>query len=166
MVYKWGFLYLNYLLEVSISRIYLLSSYNWFYRFCISHHLMPYSCSDAYAQDTVFNTCFWFEFIDTHVLVPAATWHLSCHLLRSFLTPLDLHVQISELGAYGFSWLLIREAQRKRGSSADHPESFFSRSLDRLSSFPLVTRERLFVLFIIISLCNLIFTPIGDVIFL
>jgi len=31
--------------------------------------------------------------------------------LWGVLTPLDLHVQISEFGACGFSWLLIRDAQ-------------------------------------------------------
>jgi len=36
------------------------------------------------------------------------------------LTPLDPYVQILKLGACGFSWLLIKDAQRKRGSSTDH----------------------------------------------
>ena len=35
------------------------------------------------------------------------------------LTPLDLHVQISELGTCGFSRLLIKVAQRQHGSSAN-----------------------------------------------
>ena len=38
---------------------------------------------------------------------------------RGVLTPLDPHVQVLELGACGFSQLLIRMAQLKRGSLAD-----------------------------------------------
>ena len=38
MVYRWGFPYLDNPLKVSISWIYLLSPYNWFCRFCTSHH--------------------------------------------------------------------------------------------------------------------------------
>ena len=42
-----------------------------------------------------------------------ATWHSYHHSPREFyLTPLDPHVQVLELGAYGFSQLLIRVAQR------------------------------------------------------
>jgi len=41
---------------------------------------------------------------------------------RGVLTPLNPHVQILELRACGFSQLLIRVAQLKRGSPADRPE--------------------------------------------
>ena len=75
-----GFQILDYPLEVSISWIYLLSPYNWFCRFCTSHHLMPHSCSGVYAYNTIFKACFWFEFIDTRLLIPA------CHL--EFITTL------------------------------------------------------------------------------
>jgi len=50
-------------------------------------------------------------------------------LIREFLTPLDLHVHILEVGACGFSWLLIKDAQRKCGLLTDRPESFPSRPL-------------------------------------
>jgi len=67
MVYKWGFPYLDYSLEVSISWIYLLSLYNWFCHFCTSYYLMPHSCLGVCVHDTVFNACFWFRFIDTRI---------------------------------------------------------------------------------------------------
>ena len=86
-------------------------------------------------------------------------------LVREFLTPLDLHIQLSEFGVCEFSQLLIRDAQRKRGSSVDHSESFSSRSPARLSSFLFVTREPFGIVLNCISLCILAFAPIGDVIF-
>jgi len=64
-------------------------------------------------------------------------------LVGEFLTPLDSHVQIPELGACGFSRLLIRDAQRKRGSSTDRLRPYPFRLPARLSSFYFVTRERL-----------------------
>jgi len=48
------------------------------------------------------------------------------------------------------SLLLIKVAQLKRGSSVDHPEPFSSRPPARLSSFPIVTRESLFILLILV----------------
>jgi len=64
----------------------------------------------------------WFSMhaFDSDLLIHAclflhATWH-SSPTYWGVLTPLDLHVQISEFGACGFSPLLIRDAQRKRGS--------------------------------------------------
>ena len=100
MVYKWGFSCLNYPLEVSISWICLLSPYNYFCHICLSHHFMPYSCSSVYAHDTVFNTCFWLRFIDTHVLVSAHYLVLITPLVGEFLAPLDLHVHILEFGPW------------------------------------------------------------------
>ena len=62
---------------------------------------------------------FRFRFIDTHV--PDYARHLAfiIPLVGEFLTLLDLHVQIPEFEACGFSQLLIRDAQRKCRSSAD-----------------------------------------------
>jgi len=71
-------------------------------------------------------------------------------LIRLLLTTMDLHVQILELGASKFSPFLIRVAQWKRGSSADHPEPFSSRPPARLSNFPIIARERPFVLLILV----------------
>ena len=48
------------------------------------------------------------------------------------LTPLDPHVQFLKLGACRFSLLLIRVAQRLRGSPADRPEPHPSRPPVRL----------------------------------
>jgi len=57
-----------------------------------------------------------------------ATWLLYHHSPGEFhLTPLDSHVQVKELGACGFSLLLIRVAQLKRGSPADRSELYPSR---------------------------------------
>ena len=53
------------------------------------------------------------------------------------------HAHIPEFGACGFSWLLIKDAQRKRGSSADRPKPFPFRPPVRLLSFPFVTHEHL-----------------------
>ena len=50
------------------------------------------------AHDTIFNAFFWFEFIDTRVLVLARHLALILHSLGSFLTPLNLYVQIPEFG--------------------------------------------------------------------
>jgi len=52
------------------------------------------------------------KFIDTHVLFYAHHLALILPLIGEFLSPLDLHVQLSVLGACGFSQLLIK-AQRK-----------------------------------------------------
>jgi len=102
---------------------------------------------------------FWFRFIDTLVLIPAHHLTFTTPLVGEFLTPLNLHVQISELGACGFSWLLIRDAQLKRGSSADRLRPYPSRPSARLSSFLFVTRERLLYCSLVISLYILAFAP-------
>jgi len=81
MVYRWEFSYLEYPFEITISWIYLLSPYNWFYHLCTSHLLVPLSCLGVYDHGTVFNACFWFRFIDTRVLV---TWHSPHPSLGSF----------------------------------------------------------------------------------
>jgi len=52
------------------------------------------------------------------VLVPARHLAFVTLLVGEFLTPLNPHVQISELETCEFSQLLIRDAQRKRGLSA------------------------------------------------
>jgi len=68
------------------------------------------------------------------------------------LTPLNPHVQVSKLGACEFSQMLIRDAQLKRGSLADCPKPYPSRSPVRLSSFPYVNSWAPFVLFILVHL--------------
>jgi len=95
-----------------------------------SHHLTIYTCAYLYTP---------------HGLIFV--------LVGLLLTILNLHVQISELGACGFSRLLIRIAQWKHGSWHDHPEPFSSSPPTRLSSFHIVAREfPLYCSFLYISL--------------
>ena len=61
--------------------------------------LAPHAC----AHDTVFNAYLWFRFIDTRVLIYAHHLAFITPLVRKFMTSLDLHVQILEFGACGFS---------------------------------------------------------------
>jgi len=49
-------------------------------------------------------------FIDTSVFIPARHLAFATPLVGEFLAPLNSHVQISEIGACGFSLLLIRDA--------------------------------------------------------
>ena len=115
--------------------------------------LMSHSCLGVYAHDTIFHACFWFEFIDTPVLVPARHLAFITSLVGEFLTPLDPHLQILKFGACGFSRLLIRDASWKCGSSADRLEFFFSGPPARLSSFLFITHEHLlYCLYLYISL--------------
>ena len=166
MVYRWEFFCLYYPLKISISWIYLLSSYNWFCRFCTSHHLMPLSCSGVYAHDIVFNTWFWFEFIDICVHIPVCHLTFITPLVGEFLTPLNLHVQISELRPWWTSswseWHSRSIVDQRRpvhdpilpGPSA-HP-----------SRFPCITHEGVLYIHHYISLCILAFALVGDVIFM
>jgi len=157
---------LDYPLEVSISWIYLLSPYNWFCRFCTSHHLISLLCSGVYAHNTVFNAYFWFRFIDTRVLVPACHLAFITPLVGEFLTPLDPHVQILKLGACRFFRWMIRDVQRKCGLSADRPYPFPFRPPARLSNFSFQLVSFFYTVHYCISLYILAFAPIGDVIFL
>ena len=103
MVYRWGFPYLDYPLEISISWIYLLSLYNWFYRFCTSHRLVPLTCFGVYDNDTIFNAYFWFV-IDTRVLIPARHLAFITPLVGEFLTPLDMSRSPSLDRGGSFCW--------------------------------------------------------------
>jgi len=58
----------------------------------LSLYLLQYAC----AHDTVFNTCLWFRFIDTRVLVPA-------HYL-AFTTPLIVE--------FWLFWILMSRSRR------------------------------------------------------
>jgi len=86
----------------------------WYHLLCI------YLLLHAYAHDTVFNAWLWFGFIDTLMLISARHLAFASPLAGGVLTPLDPHVQVLELGARGFSWLLTWEVQRQLGSPADH----------------------------------------------
>ena len=71
-----------------------------------------------------------------------ATWHSQHHSLGSSDSP-GFSYQILELGAYGFSRMLIRDVQLKHGSSANHLKPYSSRSPTFLQGFPFVTCEHL-----------------------
>ena len=84
----------------------------------------------------------------------------------AILTPLNPQVQISEFGACGFSQLLIRDAQLKRGSSADRLKPYPFMPPAQLSSFPFGLVSIFCTIHYCISLCILAFAPISEVIFL
>jgi len=84
-VYKWGFPYLVYSFDVLISWIHRLSLCSWFCHFRMLVWLFT---------TLFFCYIFWFSFIDTWVLHVHTTWLYLNTRLGSFLTPLDLHVQI------------------------------------------------------------------------
>ena len=89
----------------------------------------------------------------TMCLSMLATWH-SYHLSPGefYLTPLDPHVQVMELGACGFSQLLIRVAQLKHGSPADRLELYPSRPPGVPLEFSFCKLVSACVLFILVHL--------------
>jgi len=70
--------------------------------------LFLYACT----HNTIFYVCLCLGLIDTHVLIYARHLEFASPLARGVLTPLDPHVQVLELRARGFSWLLTWEVQR------------------------------------------------------
>ena len=115
--------------------------------------LYIYLLLHACAHNTIFNSCSWFGFIDTCVLIYARHLAFASPLAGEFcLTPLDPHVQVMELGACGFSQLLIRVAQLKRGSPADRSEPHPSRPPYLALEFFCYDSEPPFVLFILVYL--------------
>ena len=90
------------------SSLYLLLSY---YYLLLSYYAMRILCYISLVHvcmysNTVFYACLCLEFIDTHVLIYARHLEFVSPLARGVLTPLDPHVQVLELRARGFSWLL------------------------------------------------------------
>ena len=163
-VYRLGFSCLDYFFDVLVSWSRDLNLYDWFclysilfsfyqfYRFyvnlgdswccliCFTSRLLTCSCMHV--------LMIWFSIhsydLDLSIYIFLSlhtTWHLPHHSLGSFNSP-NLHVKIPKLEAWGFSRLLIRDAQQKRRSSADHPKPYPSKPPTRLSSFSFVTRER------------------------
>jgi len=129
---------INFISFLSVLWCFLSIEDNWFCYIYLSYCLL--ACSYMPVLTTQFSMhAFLFRFIDTRMHVPARHLAFATPLIRT----LDLHVQISELKTCGFSWLLIRDAQRKHRSSADHSEALSFPAPTRLSSFPFVTRERL-----------------------
>ena len=107
----------------------------------------------VYDSDLSIHVC-----LSSHV-----TWHYITTRWE-VLTPLDPHVQVSELGPCGFSQLLIRDVQLKRESSAEPYPSRPSCASLEFSFCKLVSV--ICIVHTYTSLCILAFAPIGDVIFL
>ena len=103
MVYIWGFSCWDYSFDALISWICNLSLYN---RFCYIHFtwcLIFSSCVPVLM--TLFSIYAFDSDLSIHVCLSMhATWHLSYHSLGSFLTPLDLHVQILDVGPWWTSY--------------------------------------------------------------
>ena len=119
------------------------------------------------AHNTIFNTCSFIRIYWYTCAYPCMPLGIHNTTRLGVLTPLDPHVQVSELGACGFSLLLMKVAQRKRGSSADCLKPHPSRPPCSALEFSCYDSESLFLLFIIVYL--LVFSHLhlsGDVIFL
>ena len=102
-VYIWGFLYLDYSFDVLISRISNLGVYNWFCHFYFTCYLI--SCFCMSVLTTWFSVhAVWLGFIDTRVVIYARHLAFILPLVGEFLIPLDLHIQILELGLWWTSW--------------------------------------------------------------
>jgi len=141
-VYRWGFSRLDYFFDVLVSWSCDLRLYDWFYSYSILFSFINFIdfmlvlkitgiiLSALFFVSLTAPVClcsrqnfqymlFWLRLIDARVLISARHLAFTTPLVGEYLTPLDLHVQIPEFGACGFSRLLIRDAQRERGSSAD-----------------------------------------------
>jgi len=104
MVYRWGFPYLDYPLDVLISWIRRLSLYNWF---CLHLHF-TYDIYNSYMLDKCISlyllllpTCFLEYTIHWYSCTCVLAWARYLAFLYSLgciLTTLDLHVQIPEFG--------------------------------------------------------------------
>ena len=135
---------------------------------CFLSALLPASLPApvCHARDTVFNA---YSFIRIYRCMCAyLCTPLNIHNTTRWgvLTPLDPHVQVSELGDCGFSRLLIRDAQWKRGSSEGRLRSYPSRPSCSTLEFFCYDSEPLFVQFMIVYL--FVFSHLrisGDVIF-
>jgi len=156
---------LNYSFDVLTSRIRNLGLYiTGFTIFILLATSLPaLVCCD---HDTVYNTCSStriYRYTCTYLCPPLGIHHTT---RWGVLTPLNLHVQIPEFGACGSFRLLIRDAQRKRGFSADRLEPHPSRSPYSSPEFSFCNLSIFCTIHNCISLCILAFVPIGNVIFL
>jgi len=118
--------------------------FTWCFRLCFCVPMLT----------TQFSTyAFQFDLSIHMCLLVHATWPHFTYSLGSFLTTLDLHVQISELRVCGFSLLLIRVAQRKRGLLVNRSELFLPAPPTRLQSFLVIARE-------ILLYCSYLYIPL------
>ena len=140
MVYIWWFPCLDYSFNILTSRISNFVLYNWFYHIYFTCYFLTCSCMPILMTRFSIHAP-WLGFIDTRVLVLAR--HLAHTTHWGVLTPLDLHVQILELGAYGFSD--CRSEMRRE--SVNFRQTVWSPILPglpaHLLSFSFVTREHL-----------------------
>jgi len=90
--------------QVSCSYLIIPWVFSAWYRL-LSLYLLMY----AYAHDTIFNACLWFEFIDTRVLFYACHLSFASWLIGEFDFPGS---SCSGLGAWSLwiLWMLIRDA--------------------------------------------------------
>ena len=97
MVYRWGFPYLDYPLDVSISWIQSLSSYNWFCLLLyVTHYLMfHYMLICAHAYDTILDTCFPYSNLLIHMFI----WFLGFLLISNFPFKITGHY------LYVYAWI-------------------------------------------------------------
>ena len=128
----------------------LILSYHEYFLFDITCSMSTSSC--MFMLTTRFSMHDYDSVLSLHVCLSLlATWHSYHHSPGEFyLTPLDPHVQVMELGACGFPQLLIRVAQLKHGSPADRLEPYPSRPPVRLSSFPFVNSWAPLILFTLV----------------
>ena len=89
----------------------------------------------------------FYRYTCAHLCTPSGICITTCW---GVLTPLDPHVQVQELGAYGFPQLLTLETQLKRGSPADRPEPYPSRPPCASLEFSLCELVSAIVLFILV----------------
>ena len=132
--------------------------FTWCLRSCLSVHMLT----------TRFLTYAFQLNLPIHVcLLVHATWIYLMYSLGSFMTTLNLHVQILKFRACGFSLLLLRVAQQKRGLSVDCSELFPSSPSCSAPEFPCYSSWAPIVLFIIVYLLVIhSFALLGDVIFI
>ena len=106
----------SFILFYQFYRFYVSLGDNWCCLICFAYHLLACSCMPilttrflmhAYDSDLSIHVC-----LSLH-----ATWHSSYHSLGSFLTPLELDVQISEIGQTWILLLRIKLTLRSRQTS-------------------------------------------------
>jgi len=121
----------------------------------------------ACAHDTVFNAYLWiqiYRYTSSYLCMPLGIRNTTRWGVLTLLNP---HVQVLELEACEFSMLLIRDAQRKPGSSADRLKPHPSRPPCSALEFFCYDSEPPFVQFTIVYLFVFLHLRLsGDVIFL
>ena len=165
IVYRWGFSCLDFLLEVSISWIYLLSPYNWLCHFYTSHYLMPLSCSCMDVLTLRFSMYAFCTQIYRYTCAYPYTPFGIRHTTRwGVLTLLDPYIQISELVDSSGCW------SEWRSESVNHWQTIWSPIIQALLLDSRIFLFWLWAFFCTVHYCKLfVFSHlhhIGDVIFM